>query len=71
MDTELYILIGLGWLVSGMIGAGIANPRGQAAIGLVLGLLLGPLGWLIAGCVPRTPAAQVRYDRRLSSARAS
>jgi hypothetical protein len=43
MNAE--ILIGI--LISGLIGAAIGQARGRAAAGLLWGLILGPLGWLI------------------------
>jgi hypothetical protein len=38
----------LGWLVTGMIGAAIGSFKGRARAGFVLGLILGPFGWIIA-----------------------
>ena len=43
MNAE--ILIGI--LISGLIGAAIGQARGRAGAGLIWGLILGPLGWLI------------------------
>src|SRR5215510_9361561 len=42
------------WLVVGMVvGAAIGNTRGRSGEGLFLGLLLGPIGWIIVLCLPR------------------
>ena len=41
----------IGALLAGLIGYGIGSIRGRGAFGLVMGLLLGPLGWVIALCL--------------------
>jgi hypothetical protein len=48
MDSSLSFLIFPA--IMGMIGFVIGNIRGRALFGLVLGLLLGPIGWLIVLC---------------------
>ena len=35
------------WIVIGIIGALIGNLKGETTSGFVLGLLLGPIGWII------------------------
>ena len=38
------------WAVMAVIGYFIGNVKGNGAAGVVLGLVLGPIGWLIALC---------------------
>ena len=38
----------LGWAIAGVIGGLIGQIRERPLYGCVLGLLLGPIGWLIA-----------------------
>jgi hypothetical protein len=45
------ILIGI--IVGGGIGAVIRNTKGRMGLGLVLGALLGCIGWLIIALIPR------------------
>jgi hypothetical protein len=47
------------------IGAMIGSPRGHWAPGLLLGMMFGPLGWLIVAILPRTAMAQARHNVRV------
>jgi hypothetical protein len=48
-----FLIAGLvGCFVCGLIGRTIGEARGQAAMGLVLGLLFGPIGILITCVLP-------------------
>lgn len=58
------------WLGLGLIGMSIGARRGQASVGFVLGLFLGPLGWLIAGVIPRSAKAQAEFEREVERRRA-
>lgn len=50
MDTEMIIW---GWpIVGGLIGAAIGQSKNRIAGGLILGLLLGPIGWLLVAVGP-------------------
>lgn len=40
------------WLFSGLVGAAAGASRGRRRAGFLLGLLLGPLGWLLALFLP-------------------
>lgn len=46
------------WLLSAMIGSAIAREKGRAGEGWALGLLLGPIGWIVAAVM--SPSAQVQ-----------
>src|SRR5438067_2485432 len=39
-------------IVGGFVGAMIGDRKGRGGEGLVLGLLLGPIGWLVVGLGP-------------------
>lgn len=39
------------WLIMGLVGAVIGNSKGQALGGFLMGLVLGPIGWLITALV--------------------
>lgn len=41
----------LGWLVSGLVGYLIGISKGRGELGGCLGLLLGPIGWVITICL--------------------
>ena len=49
------------WCVLGFVGALILNSSGRAGIGCLLGVLLGPLGWLVALCL-RNPVKKGERD---------
>jgi hypothetical protein len=51
-QMELLILAGV-WLVVMLIGYVIGRARGRGGFGAFMGLLLGPLGWLIVLLLPR------------------
>jgi hypothetical protein len=49
------------WLVSGVIGFAIGNSKGRGGAGLVLGLLLGFIGWIIVAVM--RPSLEVEAKR--------
>jgi len=61
MGDSLF-LIGLffGVAVSGLLGFLIGDRSGNGLAGLVLGVVLGPLGWLIAALVLKEKPTQTR-----------
>ncbi len=64
--TDLSLLaIGIGVVVSALIGGAIGSQRGRAGDGAGLGVLLGPLGWVIALFLPApTPPSKPVAPRR-------
>lgn len=49
----------LAWVIIGsLIGGFIGSAKNQASTGVWLGLLLGPLGWIIVAVLPAVSAAQ-------------
>lgn len=55
MNTEAVFVFGLlaGALICGCLGMAVASGKNQAGMGFALGLLLGPLGILIAVLLPK------------------
>jgi hypothetical protein len=51
MDEMTLMLIG-GATLAGAVGAAIGQSKGKTSYGLLLGLLLGPLGWLLVAASP-------------------
>jgi hypothetical protein len=52
---ELILLAAVGsWLLCAWLGKVVGGMRGQAELGLLLGLLLGPLGVLVAVVLPES-----------------
>jgi hypothetical protein len=52
-DTIFWVCCFIGWAAFwGGIGAVIGNVRGRPGDGFGLGLMLGPLGWIITLCLP-------------------
>jgi predicted RNA-binding Zn-ribbon protein involved in translation (DUF1610 family) len=47
-DEGVLILLVVGCLISGAIGAAIGSNKGRGGEGFGLGLFLGPIGWIIA-----------------------
>ena len=54
------------WFACGAIGYAIANPKGKGGAGIVLGLLLGLLGIIIAACLSDSPAVAMRKHQPMS-----
>lgn len=54
MDEALMLLflIAMGWLVCVPVGGWLGGLHGRSGAGCVLGFLFGPLGCLIAVCLP-------------------
>ena len=66
-----YLLCVLGaWLSSGLVGAVIGQARNRVGAGFVLGLLLGPIGWICIVAGPdnrqRCPACRSVVDAAAS-----
>ncbi len=56
-------------LLSGVVGAVILNRHNKAGTGCVLGLLLGPIGWIIAAVMrsnAQAAEAQKRHEESLA-----
>jgi len=53
-DVTISISMVAIWLFMGLIGWGIGRPRGRDAFGFLMGALLGPIGWIITLCMPRS-----------------
>jgi hypothetical protein len=45
-------------IVGGLVGAVIGERKGRTGEGVVLGLLLGPIGWLVVGFGPNYKQAK-------------
>ena len=54
----VFIVCGIG--VFGGIGYAIGDPKGRGFFGLWLGLLLGPIGWIVIGLLGREGVDQER-----------
>jgi hypothetical protein len=53
-DNNLFLVTSLvGVLIGGGIGFLIGNSKNRPVLGLVLGALLGCIGWIIVAIVPR------------------
>ena len=60
-DVGVLLLLVVGCLIRGAIGAAIGSNKGRGGEGFALGLFLGPIGWIIAALLdyPRKcPACQ-------------
>ncbi len=55
MDPDLFILLIVlaAWLAIGALGGYIGAARGHRGLGIALGLLLGPIGCIIAAILPQ------------------
>jgi F0F1-type ATP synthase assembly protein I len=63
----VYVGVAFVCLFLGMI---IGSAKGFTGLGLVLGLLLGPLGVLIVACMKATPEVQAKREVDIEAARA-
>lgn len=55
-DEENMVLMTTGVvLMLGVIGSMIGSLRGRAGFGFVIGILLGPIGWLLVLLMPGRP----------------
>lgn len=60
------------WGLSGVVGAVILSKYDRGGTGCLLGLLLGPIGWIIAAVMRgnlRDAAAQARHQEQLEAVR--
>jgi hypothetical protein len=65
--AEDLLLLGLVWaLVCGGLGYACGAGRGRGGAGFMLGIFLGPLGWLLALFLPAAPGRMIYRARRLA-----
>ena len=64
MDDQLVFLLLGGAFVAGLVGAVIGEKKGRPGEGFVLGLFLGPIGWLVLALGPDYKAAAETTDTR-------
>lgn len=64
--SYLFILVVV-LVIDAAVGAIIGNYRGHAGVGLGLGLLLGPIGWLIVAVLPSSTAEEARRLREVQA----
>jgi hypothetical protein len=57
-------LIALTWIGSIVASYFLGKYRGHVSAGIILTVILGPLGLLILACLPRTRAAKTASARR-------
>ena len=62
-DSTVIIAGAILWFCSGLIGAACGAGRRRGTAGFLLGLALGPAGWIIALLLP-APASTYRPRRR-------
>ena len=62
----VYVGVAVVCLFLGMI---IGSAKGFTGLGLILGLLLGPLGVLIVACMKATPEVQAKRELAVEAAR--
>lgn len=55
-------------IVLGFIGAIIGSAKGHGGAGFLLGLVLGPIGWLIVAVMDRTPEAEAQHQQATAAA---
>lgn len=55
----------IGIAISAAIGFAIGNHKGRPALGLILGALLGFIGWIIVAVTPPTQAKQIERAQRM------
>lgn len=53
-DDQVFLWYAICWAVSGGIGAMIGARKGAGGAGFFLGLILGPIGWLLAAVIKGT-----------------
>lgn len=64
----LLVIIAIGCIIDTLIGAWIGSTKGRTSIGATLGLLLGPIGWIIIALLSE---AQEPTTSRVTSRHAS
>lgn len=64
---EILIALAVWWAICALVGYLIAEEKGREGLGLVLALLFGPLGVLMAICLE--PSEDVRQQRWTEAAR--
>jgi hypothetical protein len=64
-DITVILLVLIGAVVSGIIGGVIGEMRNNGGVGCLLGLLLGPLGWVVVATLdnrPKCPECKERIN---------
>lgn len=74
MDDGSVMVFLLFWaVIAGGIGAAIGQKKGRAGEGFVLGLLIGPLGWLLVAVGksqgPKCPHCHGEIDKGVTKCR--
>lgn len=60
-------LIGVA-VVGGLVGAVLGSSKGKVGLGFVLGLLLGPIGWIIIAVTDPTPGLAAERQHAIAAA---
>lgn len=61
MEMDVFVLLFVvGGVVCGFLGYLVGNTRNQGGLGFALGLLLGPLGILVAALLPRNESLKAQ-----------
>ncbi len=58
MEPIALLIVLAGWLAIGALGGYIGAARGHRGLGWALGLLLGPIGCIIAAILPQRAGAR-------------
>jgi hypothetical protein len=60
--------IALGAVISGIVGAMIGSSKGKSSAGFLLGLFLGPIGWIIAAVMTPSPEVEAAHRAAVGAA---
>ena len=52
MDQQYLLILVLGAIISGAVGAAIGDKKGRQVAGFSWGFLLGPVGWVLVAVGP-------------------
>lgn len=53
MDDSIFPQVLIGIVIGGGVGALIGNAKNRMGLGLILGAILGCIGWIIIAVIPR------------------
>jgi hypothetical protein len=67
MNDDILIVLLLTWVGCGVIGGAIGSSKGNGTAGFWLGLLLGPIGILIAAVMSATPEKEAEHIRAVQA----